>query len=332
VLQPDEPEACELVELRGPILADWERRAFTHIQLLVDEVQSPYADHNVVGRIRGAGTAEHPELAQEVVVLSAHYDHLGIRPRPRGPEDADALMNGADDNASGCATLLELAQAFAAAKPARTLIVLFTTDEESGGRGCRRYIEAPPEPLAKTVANLNLEMLGRPDELVGGPGKLWLTGYERSNLGPVWQGAGLAIVADPRPKEGFFQRSDNYALALEGIVAQTLSTFGGHKEYHTPRDEPDTLDYAHLEAAAQVALAAARTLADGSLAPAWVEGQRPKKIERRPREEEGQPRDRERDEPRRGRGAKSGSGGGTKDGQGSDGKDGDDKDDDDKDG
>lgn len=274
MLAADAPEGCELVELRGPILGDFQLRKFTHVQLLVEEAATPHVDANVVGRIRGRGTAE---LSQEVVLLSAHYDHLGLRPRPRGPATADALCNGADDNASGCAALLELAQAFAAAPPARTLIVLFTTGEESGGIGAKRYLAAPAEPLARTVGNLNLEMLGRPDELVGGPGKLWLTGWERSNVGPAWSAQGLAIVADPRPRQSFFTRSDNYAFALEGVVAQTLSSFGEHAEYHTPRDEADTLDYAHLEAAARVAFAAARTLADGSLTPAWLEGQRPQR-------------------------------------------------------
>jgi hypothetical protein len=273
ILKPGASEGCELVELRGPVLADFMLRKFTHIQLLIEEREAPFEDVNVVGRLRGRGPSE---LAREVVLLSAHYDHLGIRPRPRAPEGADALHNGADDNASGCAALLELAQAFAKeAQPARTLVVLFTTGEETGGLGAKRYLAAPAEPLERTVANLNLEMLGRPDALVGGAGKLWLTGYERSNVGPAWSDKGLPIVADPRPKESFFTRSDNYAFALAGVVAQSLSSFGDHAEYHTPRDEADTLDYAHLEAATRVAFEAARALADGSLTPVWLEGQRP---------------------------------------------------------
>ncbi|MSR61528.1 MAG: M20/M25/M40 family metallo-hydrolase [Planctomycetes bacterium] len=279
----DEPEACELVEIRGPMRVAFEQREFAHVQLLIDERLSPVVDGNVVGRIRGVGTSAHPELAQEVVVLSAHYDHLGLVAEGRDKERADRICNGADDDASGCAVLLELAQAFAAGpKPARTLVFFFATGEESGGTGTRRYLAAPSEPLAKTVADLNFEMLGRPDELVGGAGHLWLTGFEHSNLGAAWGEQGLPIVADPRPEKHFFSRSDNYAFALEGVVAQSLSSFNMHKEYHTPRDEPDTLDYAHLEAAGRVALQAARTLADGTLQPAWLEGMRPKKPEAAP--------------------------------------------------
>jgi hypothetical protein len=291
-----ESDACELVELRGELLPDFERRRFTHVQLLVEEVLQPFADRNVVGRIRGAGTPEKPGLAKEAVILSAHYDHLGTRPAPGGREREDSLFNGADDNASGCAALLELAQALASGKPpARTLIILFTTGEETGGAGMARYLRAPAEPLAGTVANLNLEMLGRPDGEAGGPGRLWLTGNARSNLFAAWRARGLAIVADPRPEEGFFMRSDNYPLALEGVVAQSLSSFGMHKDYHRPGDEAVKLDYGHFEAVTRVALAAATTLADGSLQPAWLEGMRPK-LHVRPERHSGkdEPREHER--------------------------------------
>ena len=277
ITEGGEAEGCELVELRGKLLTDFERRAFTHVELVLEEVQAPYHDRNVVARVVGVGTSAQPELAEEVVLLSAHYDHLGIRKSPR-KERTDDIYNGADDDASGCAALLELAQAFARGpKPARTLVFLFTTAEESGGHGSRRYIAAPAAPLARTVANLNLEMLGRPDELAGGTGKLWLTGFQRSNLGSELAARGLAIVADPRPQENFFTRSDNYAFALEGVVAQTLSSFALHAEYHTARDEADTLDYAHLEGATKLAHEAARLLADGSLRPAWNEGKMPEK-------------------------------------------------------
>jgi hypothetical protein len=272
-----ETEGCELVELRGPLLVDFERRRFTHVELVAEEVSAPFHDRNVVARIRGAGTSAQPELAEEVVLLSAHYDHLGIKKSPK-KERTDDVYNGADDDASGCAALLELAQAFARGpQPARTLVFLFTTGEESGGHGSRRYIAAPAAPLARTVANLNLEMLGRPDELAGGAGKLWLTGFQRTNLGSEFAAKGLAIVADPHPQENFFSRSDNYAFALEGVVAQTLSSFALHAEYHTARDEADTLDYAHLEGATKLALEAMRLLADGSLRPAWNEGKMPEK-------------------------------------------------------
>jgi len=274
-----EQEGCELVELRGALVPDFQRRLYTDVQLVVEEKPAAAVDRNVVGRIRGAGTAEKPELAREVVLLSAHYDHLGTPPPPPGREREDSIFNGADDDASGCAALLELAQAFGSGKrPARTLVFLFTTGEETNGLGMARYLSGPAEPLASTVADLNLEMLGRPDREAGGPGHLWLTGFERSNLGSTWQQQGLAIVADPRPDQSFFTRSDNYPLACTGVVAQSLSSFNLHKDYHHPSDEADKIDFGHLESAARLAFQAAATLADGSLRPAWLPGMQPEKV------------------------------------------------------
>jgi Zn-dependent M28 family amino/carboxypeptidase len=122
------------------------------------------------------------------------------------------------------------------------------------------------------VCNLNFEMIGRPDKLAGGPGKLWLTGDERSSLGAAFRELGLAIVADPRPAERFFERSDNIAFARRGIVAQTLSSYDLHADYHHVTDEADKLDYAHMEAAIRASFEAARALADGRIEPKWLEG------------------------------------------------------------
>lgn len=270
-------EACELVELHGPLLPDFQRRRFTHVQLLVDEKPWPHEDKNVVGRIPGVGTPENPGLAKEVVVLSAHYTYLGVRPPPRGRERDDSIFNGADDNASGSAVLLELAQALGSGKkPARTLVFLFSTGAENGRTGVEHYLRAPAEPLERTVANLDFAMLGRPDELVDGPGKIWVTGAKLTNQGFFWRELGIiGIVADPRPNAGMFERFDSSLFVRKGIVAQALSSYDQHRDQHSPRDEADTLDYAHLEGAARLALAAAQTLADGAYEPKWLDGHPP---------------------------------------------------------
>lgn len=234
-------------------------------------------DFNVLGRIAGVGTAERPELADEVIAFSAHFDHLGVRER-RGndAEDADLVFNGADDDASGVAAVLELAEAFAAGPPpARTLLFCLVTGEEKGILGSKYYMSAPAEPLAQMVLELNIEMIGRPDELAGGSGKAWLTGFERTNLGEAFRAAGFAVEADPRPQNHYFERSDNYPFALEGIVAHSLSSYGGHEDYHRVTDELDTLDFAHFEAVVRGAYPAIRTVADGIVDPAWKPGGRP---------------------------------------------------------
>jgi hypothetical protein len=129
-------------------------------------------------------------------------------------------------------------------------------------------------PLDRTVADLGIEMIGRPDSLAGGPGKGWLTGFERSTMGPRLAAAGIPVVADPRPDQEFFLRSDNIAFARHGIPAHTLSSYGMHSDYHTPADEAGRIDAAHLAQMVDATARAARLLADGD-PPVWNPGGRP---------------------------------------------------------
>jgi len=148
------------------------------------------------------------------------------------------------------------------------------TGEEMGLLGTRWYIDHPPLPLERMVGNLEIEMIGRPDSLAGGAGKAWLTGYERSTMGDSLRANGVPIVADPRPAQDFFQRSDNIAFARRGIPAHTLSTFDLHAEYHTPNDEVERVDFAHMTAVIAAAVRATRLLSDGAK-PVWHPGGRP---------------------------------------------------------
>jgi hypothetical protein len=264
------------VTVRGPIVDELAAAAGARLRLKAPGKVTEQPAFNVVGLLRGKGTAERPELAGQAVVLSAHYDHLP--PARRAPEGADVIHNGADDDASGCAAVLELAEALAAGPPpARTVVFLLATGEEIGLVGTHFYLDHPVVPLECTVANVNFEMIGRPDALAGGAGKLWLTGYERSNLGPAFAAAGLTVVADPRPDQNFFQRSDNFAFAVRGIVAQTLSSYDLHEDYHSVRDEASRLDYAHMEGALRSALTGVRALVDGEIDPAWEPGGNPQR-------------------------------------------------------
>jgi len=235
--------------------------------------------HNVLARLPGRGTGERPELAKEAVVISAHYDHLGLAPahdEEGAEEPQDLVYNGADDDASGVACVLELAACFASEDPpARELLFLLATAEELGVVGTSFYLDHPATPLERTVANLNFEMLGRPDAKAGGPGKLWLSGPERTNLFDAWRSAGVEVEADPYPEQSFFLRSDNIVFCWRGIVGQTFSSYDLHQDYHQVSDEADTLDYDHLEAATRAAYEAVRLVADGSIDPEWLEGGRP---------------------------------------------------------
>jgi len=223
---------------------------------------------NVVGILRGSD----PQLAGEYILIDAHYDHVGIRPRPAG---GDSIYNGADDDASGVVAVLEIAKAMArGAAPKRTLVFAATTGEEVGLLGTNWYIQHPVMPLDRMAANLEIEMIGRPDSLAGGPGRAWLTGYERSTMGDMLAASGIPIVPDGRPQQNFFRRSDNIAFARMGIPAHTLSSFNLHTDYHQPSDEVDKTDPQHMAAVIDAAIRAVRLLADGPK-PEWKPGGRP---------------------------------------------------------
>ena len=222
---------------------------------------------NVYGMLPGADR----DAKSEVILLSAHLDHLGIG----SPVNGDSIYNGADDDASGVIAVLELARILSKSAPyPRTIAFTFFGTEELGGFGNRDFLAKPPFPLKSIVANLEFEMIGRPDAAVASD-VLWLTGYERSDLGDKLHERGAKLVADPHPAEHFFKRSDNYALARKGIIAQTVSSFGLHHDYHQPSDEPSTIDYAHMTRAITSMIEPIQWLSTSSFVPRWREGMDP---------------------------------------------------------
>ncbi len=223
---------------------------------------------NVVGIIAGSD----PTLRDQVVLVDAHYDHLGIQHGQAG----DSIYNGADDDASGVVAVMEIARALAAGPaPRRTVVIAATTGEEVGLLGTRWYLQHPVRPLEAMVANLEIEMIGRPDSLAGGTGRGWLTGFERSTMGELFASAGLPIVADRRLDQQFFMRSDNIAFAERGIVAHTLSSYNMHNDYHEPSDDVAHVDFAHMTQLIDVAVRAARLLANTPTKLQWKPGGKP---------------------------------------------------------
>ncbi len=205
---------------------------------------------NVVGIIMGSD----PQRRDQAVIYTAHYDHLGIRPEKPG----DNIYNGADDNATGVGTLLEMARAFAQArqKPARSIIFAAVTAEEQGLRGSEYLGKNPPVPAGKIVLNLNfddLPPLGEPEEVE-------VSGAERTSFLPVVEKTardfGFEIRPDPNPNAGSYYRSDHFSLARVGVPAFSVNLgrkFKGRtvewgeqqakeyneKHYHQPSDEFD---------------------------------------------------------------------------------------------
>jgi len=222
---------------------------------------------NAIAILRGTDAT----LKNEVILLTAHLDHLGICPAVNG----DNICNGADDDASGTSAVLALARAMAAAKPPkRTVVFACFGSEEMGGFGNHAFLEHPPVPLEEIVANLEFEMIGRPDPAVPA-GDLWLTGFDRSTLGPELAKHGAHLVNDPHPTENFFRRSDNYALALKGIIAHTVSSFNLHTDYHRPSDDIAHLDIPYMAQAIASMIGPVNWLANTDWKPAWNPGGKP---------------------------------------------------------
>jgi Zn-dependent M28 family amino/carboxypeptidase len=232
------------------------------------ESASNSATYNAIALLRGSD----PKLAAQTILLSSHLDHLGTRSTPAG----EVIYHGADDDASGTTAVLELARALASLprRPRRTILFVCFGSEETGGQGDQYFLAHPPLPLASIVANLEFEMIGRPDPAIRSD-QLWLTGWERSDLGPALARHGAPLAADPHPLQHFFQRSDNFALARQGIIAQTVSSYGLGAHYHQPSDDLAHIDFAHLTHAIEWMIAPIQWLANTDWKPSWNPGGKP---------------------------------------------------------
>ena len=228
------------------------------------EVQS--TTWNAAGRLVGSD----PALRDQVVLLTAHLDHLGAR-----ATGSDKIYNGADDDASGSTAVLMLAEALEKCGPLkRSVVFAWFGSEEVGGYGAAYFADRPVIAGDAIVANLEFEMIGRPDPAVPAH-TLWLTGWDRTNLGPELAAHGALLVKDPHPAENFFMRSDNYTLARRGVIAQTVSSFGLHADYHQPSDDLRHIDFPHMTEAIASLVQPIRWLASSTFKPSWAPGGRP---------------------------------------------------------
>ena len=257
---------------RVPLARVEGRRGFT---LITDAANDTFPaarrvnDVNVAGMLPGSD----PAVRDEVIVVGAHFDHVGIRQHASG----DSIFNGADDDASGVIAMIEIARVLSAGPaPRRSVLFVAFTGEEVGLLGTHHYLANPIVPLERTVAQFQIEMIGRPDSAAGGAGRAWLTGYERSTMGDMLAESGVPIVPDPRPDQGFFFRSDNIAFAYLGIPAHTLSSFGLHRDYHQPSDDVSRVDFQHMTDVIHAAARAVSSLANGPR-PEWHPGGRPER-------------------------------------------------------
>lgn len=212
---------------------------------------------NVLGFIEGTD----PKLKDEVVVVTAHYDHLGMK--------GESIFHGADDNASGSSTVLEIAQAFVEAKksgvgPRRSVLCMLVSGEEKGLLGSQYYATFPIFPLANTVANVNVDMVGRLDpkhEKANNPNYIYVIGSDRlsTELHEINETANKKYTNieldytynDPKDPNRFYERSDHYNFAEKGIPA--IFYFSGtHEDYHRPSDTVDKINFEKMEIIGQL--------------------------------------------------------------------------------
>ena len=239
----------------------------------------PATSGNVAGMIPGSD----PKLAKEVVILSAHLDHLGV-----GPADAkgDTIYNGALDNAVGIASLIEEAKRFAASgkPPRRTILFLAVTAEEKGLVGSDYFARHPTVPIASIVADVNLDM----PILTYAFEDMTVFGADRSTLGPIVAKAvgtlGVTMSPDPDPGQGIFVRSDHYRFVQQGVPSVFL--WPGQKgpgkaaaaeffktRYHQPADDlSQPIDWRQGIRFIDANYAIAREIADGDARPRWNKG------------------------------------------------------------
>jgi len=223
---------------------------------------------NVVGVLRGSD----PALKDTYILITGHYDHLGIR----GTGAGDHIFNGANDDASGTASVIEIANTLASlpGRPKRSIIFMALFGEELGLVGSRYYAQHPVFPLAKTVADINLEQLGRTD-VDGGSraGIVNVTGYDYTTLTAEFKRAGesfdIQVQKDEKNSDPFFARSDNQAFADAGVPAHTLSVGYVFPDYHQAGDEWPKLDYENMAKVDRTVALAILRIADNPVPPSW---------------------------------------------------------------
>jgi hypothetical protein len=223
---------------------------------------------NVAGLLRGSD----PALKDTYVIVTGHYDHLGVR----GTGPGDHIFNGANDDASGTSSVIEIATALASLgeRPRRSILFLTVFGEEIGGYGARYYTTHPIFPLAKTIADLNLEQLGRTDDTEGPrPLQFNLTGFDYTDIAATLAIAGaetgIAVVKHEKNSDAFFNRSDNATFAEAGIPSTTISVAYIYPDYHATGDEWPKLDYPNMAKVDACIALGLWNMANSDKAPEW---------------------------------------------------------------
>ena len=246
--------------------------SFARLSLNVPAVnEKPVKLRNVIGLLRGSD----PVLKDTYVMVTAHYDHIGIKPNC---EEKDCINNGANDDGSGTVSVIELANALAAraVKPKRSIIFMTVFGEEKGLLGSRYYGRHPVFPIEKTVADVNLEQVGRTDDTDGSQvNRASMTGFDFSDVGEIFKAAGdltgITVFKHPNNSDAFFGRSDNQALADQGVPAHTICVAFEYPDYHGLGDHWEKVDYDNMARTNKMVALGLLMIAEKEEAPKWNE-------------------------------------------------------------
>ena len=239
----------------------------TEVKYNVVKNQEEFVDNNVIGIIEGSD----PELKNECVVYTAHYDHVGV-------DDNGEVFNGADDNGSGTVGLIEIADAYMhlKEKPKRTVVFVWCAAEEKGLYGSMFYANNPFLPLEQTVANINLDMIGRirspadtgkalmfETDIKGDDGLFVISGKQSTELLEISDDAckELGIIPDHHNEQVHLYNSDQYHFYLNNIPVLFYHT-GIHADLHSIRDELDKINYSKMKRVSQLAFMVGYEVAD----------------------------------------------------------------------
>lgn len=289
VLMPvDEMGQHRVAEIAAtdPELQEWfEHAKGTRLKTVTVDIPAPeeqrFTAKNVIGILRGSD----PHLKDTAVLLTAHYDHIGTAATAKGltmdkPKANDQIFNGANDDGSGTVSVIEIASALARLnpRPKRSLVFMTFFGEERGELGSEYYGKHPVFPVATTVADVNLEQVGRTDELEKGKivrqvNTASLTGFDYSDVTKYLEEAGtelgVRIYKDNEASDAYFTRSDNESLARQGVPAHSLTVAFDYPDYHGLGDEWPKIDYENMARVDRMVALGLVDIADSEKQPEW---------------------------------------------------------------
>ncbi len=281
--QAEKRSGVPIIAAESEELAKWLANPNAHAERTISlEVPAPDDQKVLLKNVIAVLPGSDPKLKSTYVMLTAHYDHIGTIETGKGmslatkANGSDSIFNGANDDGSGTVSVIEIARALAGLNPHPKRSIIFMTffGEERGDIGSSYYGQHPVYPIGKTVADLNLEQVGRTDSTEGKKiNNVSVTGYDYSEVTKYLEKAGrltgIKVYMEKPASDDYFVRSDNAALAEQGVPAHTLCVAFDYADYHGLGDEWPKIDYDNMARVDRMVALALINLANSPVAPKW---------------------------------------------------------------